>query len=194
MGGQRSGVQRRMQDKIGKTCVYVHCYAHRLNLVVVNTARGIKEVDDFFGLMEATYRYFSVSSLRHDKLVEAQKEAGLKVMEIPRLSDTRWVCRHVAIQVFSSRYKCIVAALSTIVESSTDRSEAAEATGILLQLQVFSFILYLTIFDDVLGLTKPLSDMLQTKHLDLATAMELVDATSQTISEKRSSEYFTDKI
>jgi hypothetical protein len=34
----------------GKGCIYIHCYAHRLNLVVVDTARGIKEVDNFFDL------------------------------------------------------------------------------------------------------------------------------------------------
>ena len=38
MSGKKSGVQRRMQDMLGRTCTYVHCYAHRLNLVVVNTA------------------------------------------------------------------------------------------------------------------------------------------------------------
>ena len=36
MSGRRSG------------CIYIHCYAHRLNLVVVDTARGIKEVVHLF--------------------------------------------------------------------------------------------------------------------------------------------------
>ena len=102
-----------MQDKMVK-CVYT-TVMHQLNLVVVNTSRGIKEIDDFFGLMEQIFL------LHHDKLVETQNEAGLKVMEIPRLLDTRWVCHHVAIQVFSSQYKCIVAPLSIIVESSTKK-------------------------------------------------------------------------
>ena len=38
MSGHLSGVQKHIQDKAGSGCVYVHCYAHRLNLVVVNTA------------------------------------------------------------------------------------------------------------------------------------------------------------
>ena len=58
MSGKRSGVQARFKKFVGSDCIYIHCYAHRLNLVVVDTARGIKEVDNFFGLMQAVYSFF----------------------------------------------------------------------------------------------------------------------------------------
>ena len=61
---------------------------YRLNLVLVDTAKGIKEVNDFFGIMGMAYHFFSASTLRHQKLIEAQKERGFKVLEIPHLSDT----------------------------------------------------------------------------------------------------------
>ena len=62
---------------------------YRLNLVLVDTTKGVKEVSNFFGVMEVTYCLFSASTLRHDKLVNTQKEKQLKVLEIPQLSDTR---------------------------------------------------------------------------------------------------------
>ena len=43
-------------------------------LVVVNTASGIKKVNDFFRLMEAVYYFITASSLRHDKFVDSQKK------------------------------------------------------------------------------------------------------------------------
>ena len=50
MSGKRSGVQAQFREITGSPCIYIHCYAHRLNLVVVDTARGIKEVDNFLAL------------------------------------------------------------------------------------------------------------------------------------------------
>ena len=62
----------------------------------MDTAKGVEEVTDFFGVMEVMYRFFSASTLKHDKLVTAQKERQLKVLKIPKLSDTRWACRYLA--------------------------------------------------------------------------------------------------
>lgn len=194
MSGKRSGVQARFREATGSGCIYIHCYAHRLNLVVVDTARGIKEVDNFFGLMEAVYRFFSVSSLRHGRFVQAQKDKNVRIMEIPSLSDTRWVCRYAAIQVFLNRFECLILALEVIVDESKDRSEAAEAVGLSVQLQEFSFLLFLQVFYCVLGVTKPLSDTLQTKQLNLATAIDLVDSTCKTLSDRRSEKYFEGNI
>ena len=194
MSGKRSGVQARFREVTGSGCIYIHCYAHRLNLVVVDTARGIKEVNNFFGLMEAIYSFFSVSSLRHGRFTQAQKDKSIRVMEIPSLSDTRWVCRYVAVQLFLNRYECLILALESIIDESTDRSEAAEAVGLLAQLQEFSFIFFLKAFNCVLGLTKPLSDTLQSQQLNLATAIDLVDSTCMTLNDRRSEKYFEENL
>lgn len=68
----------------GKELLYIFVvyiidfYCYRLNLVLVDTAKGVKEVNDFFGVMELAYHFFSASTLRHDKLVNTQKEKQLK--------------------------------------------------------------------------------------------------------------------
>lgn len=108
-----------------------------MNLVVVDTARGIKEVNNFFGLMQAVYSFFSVSSLRHG--TKAQKDKGIRIMEIPSLSDTRWVCRFVAVQLFLNRFEGLILALETTIDNSTDRAEAAESVGLSVQLQSILF-------------------------------------------------------
>ena len=131
-----------------------------------------------------TYRFFSASTLRHDKLVSAQKDKQLKV---PQLSDTRWACRYLAVNMYRSRYGCLVEALEEVIENSSDRTEAA---GILAQIQKFSFLILLTTFDSILGLTKPLSDALQAKNLNLSAALELVDSIIQLLKQRRSEDYF----
>ena len=194
MSGHLSGVQKHIRDKAGSGCVYVHCYAHRLNLVVVNTASSISKVSEFFGVMEAVYRFITASTLRHDKFIDAQKDKDLKVMEIPKLSDTWWVCRCVAVRLFKERYDSLIHALEKITEQSHDGCEKAESIGLLHQLQSFTFILLLWIFDDVLGITKILSDTLQGKELDLARAMELVKSVQATLTERRNQAYFDQNI
>ena len=118
-----SGVQARIRERVGNKCFYIHCYAHRLNLVVVNTASCVEEVKDFFGIMEAVYRFINVSSRRHDKFVEAQKNADLAVMEIPRLSDTRWVSQYAAVRLFKERFGSLICTFETIAKGSNDGCE-----------------------------------------------------------------------
>ena len=96
--------------------------------------------------------------------------------------------------MYRSRYGCLVEALEEVIENSSDRTEAAEATGILAQIQKFSFVVLLTTFDSILGLTKPLSDALQAKNLNLAAALELVDSIIQLLKQRRSEDYFKGSI
>ena len=80
----------------------------------------------FFGVMEAVYRFITASTLRHDKFVAAQRDKNSKVMEIPKLSDTRWVCRYVAVRLFKEQYDLLLNALESITEQSHDGCEKAE--------------------------------------------------------------------
>ena len=98
-------------------------------------------MNNFFGLLEAVYRFFSVSTLRHDSFINSQRLKGLRVLEIPQLSDTRWACRYMAVHLFQTRYECLLEALDDI-ERSRDRSAAAEARGLVMQLKSLSFFGY----------------------------------------------------
>ena len=91
-----------------------------------------------------------------------------------------------AVQLFLNHFERLILALETITDDSTDRAEAAEAVGLSVQLQEFGFLLFLQVFNCILGLTKPLSDTLQAKQLNLATAIDLVDSTCKTLKELRS--------
>ena len=96
-----------------------------------------------------------MSSLRHDKFVECRKRHQLKVMEIPKISDTRWVCRYAAVWLFKEHYKSLNRVFQDI-EDSYDGCERAGAIGLLRQLQNFQFIVLLLVFNDILGVTKSL--------------------------------------
>lgn len=83
-------------------------------------------------MLEAVYRFFSVSVLRHDSRVNAQHLNGVPVFKI-RQSDTRWVCRYMAVRLFQTRYVSVLDALIQI-EGSRDRTAAAVVQGLIMQL------------------------------------------------------------
>ena len=61
MSGVKSGVQTRMREKYEKA-VYVHCWAHKLNLVLVHACSGTTHVLDFFSTLQSLHTFFSGSS------------------------------------------------------------------------------------------------------------------------------------
>ena len=81
--------------------------------------------------------FVRASTVRHDMFMNVQLEAGLVVMELPKQSDTRWVCKHKAVTVFKLRLPC-VGLLKTLKhfaeQPGRNSKERAEAKGLLLQL------------------------------------------------------------
>ena len=92
MSGKCSGVQQHIKE-IATQALYIHCYAHCLNLALVDTTRSITEASDFFALMETLYAFIS-SSKAHDVHLQKQNELhpSEQLCRLQRLSDTRWAC------------------------------------------------------------------------------------------------------
>lgn len=87
MSGKNSGVK-----ETAKQAFYVHCNAHCLNLVLVDTAKTVSEVECFFSLVEKLYLFMSGSYV-HTKWLNKQKEMYKEApRELQKLSDTRWAC------------------------------------------------------------------------------------------------------
>lgn len=63
MSGRVGGVQIKIREVSKNPCP--HCYAHKLNLVLVDVAKNVKKVGDIIGLLEAIYAFQSYSVLRH---------------------------------------------------------------------------------------------------------------------------------
>ena len=189
MSGKHAGVQELFRVECKSPCLYVHCHAHRLNLVLVDTCKDITRVSDTIGLMEAIYSFLTASVRRHDIYKQFQTSAGLQVLELPQQSDTRWVCKHRAVKVFISRYGCIVATLQELSKIGIPK-ERAEAKGLMKQLTSFTFLFILNLLDLILPLINILSERLQSKTTDSSSVMALVASTKATLLEKRSSSQF----
>lgn len=79
MSGNLRGVQARIKE-IAPLVIYMHCHAHRLNLVLVNTIKHIPEIVDMFSIIQSVYVFISVSGPRHELFVRAQVDEKIEVL------------------------------------------------------------------------------------------------------------------
>lgn len=189
MSGHLSGVQSRVKDVVPHA-QYVHCYAHTLNLVLVDSVKILPSATEFFLLLQTLYSLMSTTKV-HSIFVCKQKELhpDKQPYQLQKLCNTRWACRYAAVNAICRTYDAILATLELVGDSS-DSEKAIEANGLYHQIAKFLFLLSLVTFDKVLSCTKGLSDHLQNPDLNLSQAAELVIATKSTLQEFRSDIYW----
>uniref|UniRef100_A0A665TNP0 DUF4371 domain-containing protein n=1 Tax=Echeneis naucrates TaxID=173247 RepID=A0A665TNP0_ECHNA len=92
MSGPTGGVQARFR-RLHPEAIYIHCYAHELNLVLCHTCRAVSEAVELFHLLECVYYFFTTSLVNHHKFKDAQSKLGLAAVELVQLSNTGWACQ-----------------------------------------------------------------------------------------------------
>ena len=106
MSGGVSGVQKRIQER-DPLAYYVHCYAHRLNLVLISVSNCVPQASEFFILLEKLY-VFASNSVVHEKFVTIKENMfpDEQVRKLQHLSDTRWWCRATSCENALLRLEC----------------------------------------------------------------------------------------
>ncbi|CAB4036972.1 zinc finger MYM-type 1-like [Paramuricea clavata] len=118
---------------------------------------------------------------RHSVYVKNQREinahaGGGEKMEytLKKLSDTRWACRADSIVGIHRTLDAVIATLKEVRENETKAAIAAEAKGLLQNVQDFEFIVALEVLKKVLHLRKGVSDKVQSEGLDVVSGCERV--------------------
>ncbi|KAK0141852.1 Zinc finger MYM-type protein 1 [Merluccius polli] len=176
MSGEVGGVQARFRE-LHPEAIYVHCYAHQLNLVLCYTCKAVPAASKFFELLENVYTTFSSSLVNHDKFLEIQSKLGLTPSELVQLSTTRWACHLRSIKAVLKNLPVILSCLSTIKTSMSK--------GILSNLRRPKTMYMLLMFSKLLGITEGLHRYLQGESVDLGKAAQYKMAVLQTLKELR---------
>ena len=92
MSGIHKGLSTRVKADY-PMATYVHCYAHRLNLVLQDSCQSIKEIRNTIGTLNCLYAFVERSAKRHALFhgLQAENARALK-----QLSETRWASRFTA--------------------------------------------------------------------------------------------------
>ena len=183
MSGYNAGVQALIQAQCPQA-VYVHCYAHCLNLVLIDVVKRLPVASNFFALMEAVYVFLS-SSEAHKIFLSSQQSQGGREIRLRKQSDTRWSCRHESIEAILATFPAVLTILQKIKEG-TDRERAIEATGILYGITELKFVVCLVVYKKIFGISARLSDLLQAKSIEIGSAVTVIEAVIETFEKLRS--------
>lgn len=190
MAGCHNDVQIKCKEK-NENILYVHCYAHSLNLVLIDLI-GHKNtvIFDFFGTVQLIYAFLEGSSTQHAVLEKVAKEVNTKLVTLKSLSTTRWACRYEAVAAIKLNYTALVKTLENIYEDTKLPEIRAKSKGIIKQMKSFNLIFSLNMMYPILKLIVKESANLQAKQLNLLSAISLITSLNTTLQNFRSDDSF----
>ncbi|XP_071700193.1 uncharacterized protein [Rutidosis leptorrhynchoides] len=193
-----------LQALVAKDCpcaYYVHCFAHRLQLVLVASSREVISVNQFFTKLAFIINVVCASSKHHNELQKAKADDIICLLElgeikfekgknqvgtISRASDTRWGSHFDSVCSLIDMYDAIFAVLKSIIKDGcySHRGYADVTYGYMI---LFEFVFILHLIKEIMGMTNILSQALQQKSQDIGNVIHLVSATKESLNNFRNS-------
>ncbi|KAL4100894.1 hypothetical protein QTP88_020919 [Uroleucon formosanum] len=196
MKGSYNGLQS-LVKKENPCAVYVWCWAHRFNLVVVDAVSCCIEARDLFGYLETLYDFIGSSKKRVHVYSTNQKTRypNKLLRRLKRVETTRWSSHSSSLQTVLDTYNAIIYSLFDIKDDPmTDRVSSVKAGSLLEYLLQERFLLTAFIFKKIFDKTSTLSECLQSVDIDLCAAISHVEQTLNIIKTYRSDDEFKNLI
>ena len=128
-----------------------------------------------------------------DCTLEEHEEENLSAASnrecLPILSDTRWLSRVDSISTLLVNYSAIYDSVSEVMLQSTGKA-SHDASAFLRAMEQFHFIISAVLTQYILGYTRPLSVLLQSKSCDLIKAHDEARHLVSVLNDVRSEEKF----
>ena len=158
MSSELNGVQAKIKEHVSKA-MFLHCYAHKLNLVLLHSAKCMPECKAFFKTLEGSSAFFSKSAKRTYLLDNVVKR------RLPRTSPTRWSSNSRLLQTVSMYHSDLLMVFRVIgdAEDKWDNDsvmKAAEFERWLLKTNTYFLIIA---YEEIFNKTDALFRVLQNK-------------------------------
>lgn len=165
--------------------IYVHCYNHRLNLVLVDVCKNLTFDKEFFNMLETLYVFLTGSAI-HSLFLEIQEKMyptmKHRMTDLKKISYTRWSAQVNACLSLKKLFSAVLVLLHKMINERHDR--CSEAKGLLLSID-FNFVFCLCLYYDILSKFKKVSDNLQDSKAELGHGIILVKSLQNGIQEAR---------
>ena len=124
MSSELNGVQAKIKENVPEA-MFLHCYAHKLNLVLLHSAKCMPECKAFFKTLEGLSAFFSKSTKRTCLLDNIVKR------RLPRTSPTRWSSNSRLLQTVSMYHSDLLMVFRVIAdaEDKWDNDSVMKAAG-----------------------------------------------------------------
>ena len=185
MSGEVSGVNIRVKEKYHEA-LFIHCYAHKLNLVLSQSVRRISSCKRFFSVLSGLSGFFSRSTKRSSAFNLHVKR------RIPTVSETRWNSNTRLVGTVHSIQWHLVSFFEGIIESPQqwDDGTVDAAGGYIAKLQSTEFLFLIEVFQTIFPHTEMLFSILQTKRFDISYCNSKVQDVKETMQQLRNDESF----
>lgn len=183
MSGHEGGLQKVLQDHFKRIIPYVHCFNHKLHLVVEVVVLKVMACRLFFGEVRLLYNFlkrFKVNRIYFGK-------------NIPRLLEQRWSGHLYAVQVIQENYFEILDTLTKVKEDKCEHFEPEDialAKGILTSMKKRKYIFMLHFLNGLLGALDPATKILQKRDVGFRHAMPVIQAVFESVERLRTDESF----
>ncbi|XP_060846566.1 zinc finger MYM-type protein 1-like [Rhopalosiphum padi] len=179
MAGNQNGVQAIIKKTYPKA-LFIHCYAHQLNLIFLHGSKNIKSVRIFISDLTMFHTFFS----RSPKRTELLREKGFK---LPKSCETRWNYHSRAAATISTHFKELQKAISYVTEGEDwDPISISTAYGLLHKLSNQKFVYLLCLFHRIFIYSDHVFLILQTKcTADVQTCINEIKNLSTQLSAMR---------
>ncbi|XP_077285493.1 zinc finger MYM-type protein 1-like [Arctopsyche grandis] len=163
MSGEHNGVQRKIRD-ICPNSLFVHCYAHRLNLVLSQSVKHISGCKRFFSRMLSFSTFFCKSS-RRISLLDCQIKK-----RFPTAAPTRWNYNSKILNMILEYQTELMEIFNQIIndEDEWDTDAVINAEVLHRYLKEFEFNFNLHLFSAIFNSADFLFEILQKKTFDIS--------------------------
>ncbi|XP_034286848.2 E3 SUMO-protein ligase KIAA1586-like [Pantherophis guttatus] len=164
MLGRKSGVSTRIAKEFPNIVIW-HCLNHRLQLVLDDSIKEIKQVNHFKIFIDKIYTIFHQSNKNQIELTKISEQLGIEIIKIGSILGPRWAA-------CSLRSTLAVWHAYPALHHCFHSNE--KYLGMAARLENIYFITDLALMIDILNEISLLSNGLQAKHIDIIKAEELV--------------------
>ncbi|XP_018575035.1 zinc finger MYM-type protein 1-like [Anoplophora glabripennis] len=183
---QLNNMQVKVKE-IAPQALFIHCYAHRLNLILQDAASQIKECKIFFANLVGISSFFSKSTKRREVLDNVCKRY------LPNSSDTRWNFKSRLITTILNNRDNLIEVFDTIVNSEDfqrDHDTIRESVVSKSMLNDFSSLFLLHTFNLIFQHTDIIFSVTENKLSDISYCINIIESLLSTIKKYRIEESY----
>uniref|UniRef100_A0A9J7XFA7 DUF4371 domain-containing protein n=1 Tax=Cyprinus carpio carpio TaxID=630221 RepID=A0A9J7XFA7_CYPCA len=180
MASDLNGLQAKVKA-IAPSAMFVHCYAHRLNLVLSQGAKCLPECRIFFASLSGFATFFSKSTKRTSFL----ESAGCS--RLPRNAPTRWNFTSWIVSTVANNYDGLLQTFENIIADTTMDDDTLDcAKGFVRKLEDFEFVFMLYTYEQIFSETDVVFDIVQQRAMDVLYCKNRIESLLAFVKEKRS--------
>ena len=187
MSGCEKGLASRVQE-VSPLAIYVHCYAHLLNLALQDTLEEIPILRNAIGIIHSLYNFFHTPN-REAVLKNLEDDNLEPFLKLKSMSQTRRACRWEAVKFVERQLTRIIAGLAKL-SNYKESQTYVDAQHLLHAVTNFSFLFGLQVLKVIFSNTHALAVYLQKEQIDVASAKTTAEATVKALQLCRSDENF----